>query len=668
MDERFRQSYAAAAGADESMQRETDGNCEFDPAFYRNMEEWGRVILGRYGFNVVVDPRAKTFAMDHERREVILSPRLHEAVALNDQEALYIFSHELMHIRQLLEDPETYKGVFDTMHARADALVKKFAAEGKKIDPRAVFDAYHAFYNTVLDIHDNAHVERSNPTLQEIPGTQGSSVREALYRKLFPRNDIGGGAHSLQFMDALIMRAMGERSGMAVDPDIAAIIDAPKKHLGVRYERLSDYVRDTFFNADVPLRSIVNSAELDLFPIFERMLEDDIRRGRPLRVNNMIDVGFGGDGLEKMLGDALAEKRTTSQRAEDQMRRSLRASLEREGFTRPEIDRVEEIMKRTNEVWPQLVGLWSEFHTSSSSLTETEVTGFPTGHSVDIDSFVRDAPEIFAGDPSRARIMERRIATEEKSVRPKKITLKLILDLSGSMGTDERRRLQEATHAIAKSLIQHVRDMTHAGEVGSTPPEINLSILGFGGADEPDELLQFTPSERGRDIVDTEDATLDLRLWRVILTIATKDLGGTRDAGALRRVGAYSGKPEVASAVDRGDEVVVAIEVTDGETDTEAESTELVRSINARHPSGVFLRGIFIGSQPPPVFYDEDQPHGGHPRDPASTDPSSGANPNKFLNVWGEHGQTLEDVSGLRECLMKLLFRIVAARNAKSGG
>jgi hypothetical protein len=217
------------------------------------------------------------------------------------------------------------------------------------------------------------------------------------------------------------------------------------------------------------------------------------------------------------------------------------------------------------------------------------------------------------------------------------------------MDEEKRGAVQEVAYAIGKSLINFYRTgaLSVVDQGIEFPVTINYQILGFG--DSVEELTETTEEERReRAKKDRPNRDLDEELLRAILKIEKINLEGTRDSLALQEV-KDSITPEIKSNLENGDEILVIIEITDGETATAQESKTLVQEFNSI--PNVYCRAIQI---PGPIY--SEKPKEETPEErlrPPEVLPPTGT----FKEVWGEEwGRRLENLQVLKETVIAILY------------
>jgi hypothetical protein len=612
--------------------------------YFETLRTLGRVFSGYGVYELRIDPQADTFYFDHQRKEVVVSPRLIEGLNLETEEKKYVFLHELAHLIQLFQDSKSYLESFE---------IPKKKAESKPEYQNEYQKAWRNFFNVFFDIHANSIIRAQMPVYQE--GGRLEKIPENLYaQKAFPVRDYSQYPLSVQFLNYLLRRAMVRTEEIVVSEQVRTILDQEINFLGRRYDSLKDFVSKEIFNPAKTIKSEMFILKEVLMDIYEKLLEEDAKSGRIKDIPSSIgDISMDGDISEDVIRDIAEGIKETKKSGDQRYRENLRKQFEEwakgKGFSEKEIKRFEEIQERTFKIIDDLKNLWQNFIQKSVEIERGRVGGFKTGTSISSQEVIRELPVLLT-QPSEAKIFIRYLPeTKSESIKPRKINLELIVDLSGSMDEKKRQAVQEVAYAINKSLINFYRTgaLSVVDQGTEFPVTINYRILGFG--DSVEELTETTDEERMERIKkDTSNRDLDEELLKAILKIEEIYLGGTQDCLALEKV-KDSITPEIRSNLENGDEILVILEITDGETATPQQSKTLVQEFNSI--PNVYCRAIQI---PGPIY--SEKPKGKTPEErlkPPEVLPPTGT----FKEVWGEDwGKKLENLEVLKETVMAILY------------
>jgi len=612
--------------------------------YFETLRILGRVFSGYGVYELRIDPRADTFYFDHQRKEVVVSPRLIEGLNLEKEEKKYIFLHELGHLIQLFQDPESYLESFE---------IPKKKAESKSEYQNEYQRAWRNFFNVFFDIHANSIIRAQMPSYQT--GGRLEKIPENLYaQKAFPVRDYSQYPLSVQFLNYLLRRAMVPTEEIVVSEQVKEILDRERIFFGRRYDSLKDFVGKEIFNPAKTIKSEMFILKDVLMEIYEKLLEEDAKSGRIKDIPASIgDISMDGDISENVIRDIVKGIKETKKSGDERRKENLRKQFEKwakgKGFSEKEIKRFEEIQERTFKIIDDLKNLWQNFIQKSVEIERGRVGGFKTGTSISSQEVIRELPVLLT-QPSEAKIFVRYLPeTRSESIKPRKINLELIVDLSGSMDEKKREAVQEVAYAINKSLINFYRTgaLSVVDQGTEFPVTINYRILGFG--DSVEELTETTDEERRERIKkDIPNRDLDEELLKAVLKIEEINLGGTQDSLALEKVKDLI-TPEIRSNLENSDEILVILEITDGETATLQQSKALVQEFNAI--SNVYCRAIQI----PGAIYSE-KPKGKTPEErlkpPEVLSPTG-----TFKEVWGEDwGKKLENLEVLKETVMAILY------------
>jgi len=609
------------------------------------------LALSRH-YSVVIDPQADTFAFDHKHGRVIVSPKLVESLDLTPPERKFGFLHELGHLIQLLQDPDSYLESF--------GIPSEVPPEKAKEHEEAYCQAYKDFFNSFLDIHANRLIYSLIPVYQR--GGAEEMVPHDLYAHKLFREDLTLLPLSHQFLYACLRMIMAPDVRTKVSPRVEQELNAPLSFFGTQYEDVLEFVRHQIANHTLKTRDIVFRLRNFLLPIFQGLLEEDIAAGRIIEIQEGIGTGEFDDSLPEGAVRDIAEgikreNRDASEKYDDYLKGEMEKKLRKAGLSEHEIERILEIQKISAEIISKLERLWENFIQRFSQIARDKQGGFKTGASVSPEHLASQIPVLLT-QPDQARIFYRYLPTvEREEIKPKKITLVLILDLSGSMDSNKRKAVQEVAYSLAKSLINFSRTgiMSAKNEGQEFPVDIYYRLIGFGSSTI--ELLPETPEEaRERKKQDQPNKDLDVELAQAIMRVGI-NLGGTNDSIPLSQAQQMI-TPETEERLQTGEEVMVVIEITDGETATANASRKIVGDLNSI--TGVYARAIQIEgaiySETPPQKIK--LPDGREIEMPPEVLPPTGT----FEEVWGEYGRKLKDLDSLPETVLAILYDALRER------
>ncbi|OGH95182.1 MAG: hypothetical protein A2538_03350 [Candidatus Magasanikbacteria bacterium RIFOXYD2_FULL_41_14] len=631
---------------------------------YRNLQAVGQIFVGAVAYQVLIDPDCDTYSFSHTDRTMRVSPQLIEKHGLNDLEQLYIYCHELAHLSQLTDDPDSYVESFEVAKTKA----KKYASvseTGEELietkNQQIAQQMWDRFFNIFLDVHANARVKARMPVFQQ-RDQNGRLVEEKLYTKSF---SVGAEqAWSDQFLNLALFGQMVPTGDIGqLHPEVATVFNTPIAYLGRKFANLGVFIRECLADPNLNVAHFFARLRRVVEPVFEKLLDADIEAGRinaKSANKNRIGVGAPIDqgSARKIAGEIKKARQSRAQRASDAILEKFKQAGLADGFNERDILRQIEIMKATDEVFRSMVSIWESFIKLIANIKYVEQGGHRSGKNFSVVDFIRQLPD-FLTNPDALRVFTREYASEERpDFRPKKISLYLITDLSSSMDSNKKRAVQEAGYAFIKSLIQYRRNlMIDLPENNNQfPLAINVRAIGFGSSAV--DLLPPTATElENGQIADGSD--LDKRLWKMIKDINDIGLGGTDDSLPLEIVCQDVQKPDCVARLEQGDELVVVLEITDGDTINPDASQGLVDKLNGL--KNVYAHAIKIEgpiyAEDRPVRLPSDSQAGDDGEDRAM--PSAVADTGKFEQVWGKNGAPLTDLLALKKVALKILAQAI---------
>jgi hypothetical protein len=626
--------------------------------YYEKLIPLGEILFGRWGYTIAVDPNIPTFAFDHEKKQVIISPNLDRRIE-TDLQKTFVFCHEIGHMVQLFQNPEQYLETFEDSRKRGEQIGEELGEDARQFAEQA----WRMFYNAFLDIHSNSIVRERIPTLQT---AKGKTETSELYGKMVS-GDLSEYSLSEQFLFSLLRSVMIPGAETKVSDEISKIIDSPISYLGRNFSSMKEACRELIFSGDLDLQGALFRIKKLFASEFERLVKEDIKAGRKNPGKNSVESGSNSgkpgsnsgesgsnpsdlmdknpseEDIKKIVEGHKKAQASSADKTKSIVDKMIEDRGKEAGLSGQEIERMKEIVRSVGDTYESMVEVWERFFSISMDLDIVRESGYLSGQNVSVSRLVRDLPTVLS-HPSEARIFERGILKESKeSIRPKKLSLYLILDLSGSMTTERRERVQESTYAIAKSLVQFKRRLAVENEDLASLIAINLRIIGFGSTYA--ELLDRLPEEQeNREI---EEETIDLRLWRAIFKI-NNDLGGTSDDAPL--MSTLEDVQKERALLDEDKETAVVIEITDGKTATPDQSSVILEELGKI--KNVHCRGIQIGDGY--SISDEESEEVGGKRSPMIFEPTG-----TFERVWKKQGKKLPNISDLKKVFVDLLSEVL---------
>ncbi len=228
--------------------------------------------------------------IDLEKIEVNADPMFFIERGYSEPEALFATFHEAEHFRDMIQNPEVYKRVFDYFKTRTDVHPSY---------PKAL----QRLYNCIDDVLVNKVVMTR--------WAAGSKVKSALYPKLFPSSNLRIAGmppreqpYHRQFMYALLRESMLPDETCEVSPEVRAEIGAFQARLGrVKTLDFLTAVNPRSQGAHVDAEERYDFMRFALEPIFERLYKLDLENKRIQEEENGDEKGKGDDGREGDFSD-----------------------------------------------------------------------------------------------------------------------------------------------------------------------------------------------------------------------------------------------------------------------------------------------------------------------------------------------------------------------------
>lgn len=606
------------------------------------------------GFGIDFD---ESTSFDHDSRTVHIGIEQMERIGIKEMDEVdFLVFHELGHLKELMDDPEGYLTVVKEAK-RPDGLGK------------LVF----RLYNCLMDIYVNTNTRDRAPTYRDGEGFSQSVVN--LYHKAFPGRDFSEKPHSVQFMEYLLSLGMDSADDIKLSPQVRKIVDSGIKLGGVNlgFKDLIDrFLRPVVGKSDGWQATITQRKEIidgTIRPIFEGLIRQDLEEQRimvvyvpgspfglpsdgfgsgeamvgipcsgeceggipvnmpgggkgfikPMEVPELLGGSLDPDELEELLRERIEENESMDPGLKEIMRQ-LGLMAGTAGLTPDEARDFQRIYKIALPHAQELIELFERLKTKEISI-EVQKDGFyRTGTSLDVPQAILRFGDI-QEDPSQVEVMNRRRNIEHEVVRPVQLRIRLLPDLSGSMGVCiEQLRVAVIAVGIAMSTM-NIECRSRGEDFRCT-----LDVIGFNGSPIPiaHKLKEIHLPE----------------IMRIYQRLSAS--GGTSDHHALELVKSTI-SPEDREKILRGEIVDILIEITDGETTQPEVSRSLVQQLSQ---IGVRMSAIRFGSDDLPSLL-----YGSYRRraliDPIDTE--------TFTEIWGDRGRIIGSVSELSPALFSLL-------------
>jgi hypothetical protein len=591
------------------------------------------IVGGQWLPRIRVDPKGDKayFTHDPGPPTVVLGGAFAEERQLEESERLFVNGHEFIHYLQFASDRETYKRVF---------RITKEKGQGDPLREKA----WERFFNVFLDIHDNAQLIKRSVVFRE--GQRLEQIPRDLYGdKLFPGTDYTSNPHCIQLMDYCLRRMMVPGEDIEVVDEVRQVLDEPVLFFGQPYRDLESFVRERFFSERTSLKEWMFSLKNVLMPKFEELLKNDLAHGRLTAENLELDDNFPGfnptdpdnfKDIDKYLED---KEKSAADRAKERAKEKFTERMKDQDYSQEQIEEMWDRKERCAPVVEKMKSFWWYLIGSSMKYDMARRSRFKTGSSVSPQA-LQSQMAVFLTDPSKAEIMERSVVIPTGvEIRPKQINLRLMIDASGSMFSNESRiqAAKDAQYALAQSLILFARE----GQINNEdnfPVEVNLQLIAYG----TDARNQLVAGKGGEEQVLKELSLLNVSkdplasfdlLQKALMGLS--DLGGTCNSDAFIMVEDSIDRQIARGELAEQDMVDIVLEITDGGTQTLDEAKEIRKRIKEKERVS---KGIQIAES----LQDNER--------------------QTFIDLYGEDGHQLKSLDELLPTCLKLLAEVLIAR------
>jgi len=633
----------------------TDGSSNqpraIDPAVILSRTPLFETLLKEAGLKIAF---GDTTCFNHETETLVISMRQLNEIGLTTMRAFdFAVLHEGFHLRELSEDPVG------------------FQKSMKRYDGTPHHGMAFRLHNCTQDIYVNSCIKNECPVYRTAGGDFTDEVKSYYTQHLFKERDFSKISFAQQFTDYLLQIGMGVAHDVTLSPEVKKIFDDGIMDFSGDRVSFKEFI-DLHFRPTscatptererITRRSLV--AHLKLYPILQELLKLDDEAGRTQaeqksRSGAAKSSGAPNPGDQSSVGAAEGDatpdngpgnlpdkviqdliKHFTEKKAEREMspeerrkreqQRQIRAAGSGVGVPPHKTDKFIEVVERVRPFVDQLKDAWDEIQTESSTML-TDVDGpFTRGFSLNLPAAVRDFHNVM-NNPSGARVQNRRVPNEVVREFPVELMVRLVIDCSGSM-SGQLSEVEAAVVAVGMSLQAKNLEAIDDGR----PFTCGLQVVTFQGQGASKEVLPRTHAIRVTDL---------LRSYGSIHAD-----GGTFDDEALRIVEESVASLPAAIELDTK-RIDLVIEITDGATQTEAQTRAAIARLEAR---GMIMSAIFIG--------EDDAASSGSQPPNANADQSNGApfpsNDDQFDRLWQHRGIRIADVAALPQAISRLVNRI----------
>lgn len=395
--------------------------------------------------------------IDLEKIEVNADPKFFIERGYSEPEALFAAFHEAEHFRDMIQNPDEYRRVFDYFKTRTD------------ISP-GYPKALQRLYNCIDDVLVNKVVMTR--------WAAGSKVKTALYPKLFPSSNlrIAGKPPSVQpfhrqFMYALLREAMLPDETCEVSPEVRAEIDAFQARLGhVKTLDFLTSVNPGSQAAQNDAEERYNFMRFALEPIFERLYKLDLENKRNQEGENGEGGSGEGDGREDDFSDdpfddaipdpmnpdelfdqvqKINEK--LSQKKDDEFKKAL--GVEKRDFLAYQKDykKIEKYISKLSEVFDQVIDRRKSYRRKLRKRVKE-------GPMLDSRLAAVGYAEIKAGQEDPAIMLDYEKIEQIRNM-PNGLEFTIVCDGSGSVSTNPlRSRLERQLAVLAMEAFAEFRN------------------------------------------------------------------------------------------------------------------------------------------------------------------------------------------------------------------
>ncbi len=490
---------------------------------------------------------------------------------------------------------------------------------------QAAYKIHHTFYNIFDDIYVNNLVARKAPKYEE--EEKGGEEAKKLYsEQLFAETDYSKLPRHLQFGYKLIREEMVKDEEVILNDEVADVMQEKIKFQGK--ERTPKEIVEEFIKVkggrDTKGGQRYFILQKTLEPIFKELLAKDLEEWEPEKP--LKQKGEGGEGesqkgsanpfnqdyqeyeennpdqinpeeikewMDKYQEDKKKEEERKAEEEEEESKsaqqkaKEAQAKMNKEWSEKYNInyETLQQYRKIEQEVEPYLEDLsrlWQRIVFGSTKEIERGMEGhFKTGTELDVQKTIEQWPQIEKGKQEEARIFKRMTEKEVSIQKPELIRMRLVGDMSGSMGDAERHTLQQCFVLLLSSLREFNTYLNLSRSQTKSKLETDTEAWIFGSYAEKVKKLR---SESGYDDEQIEIVKIFEELQNTI--------GGTYDNKALEAI-SHSLTPEDKEKIRQEKIMEIIFEITDGGSNVPTDARNAVDKLSE---SGAIVRAFQIGS------------------------------------------------------------------------
>ncbi|HLD26785.1 MAG TPA: vWA domain-containing protein [Patescibacteria group bacterium] len=268
---------------------------------------------------------SNAFYIDFKKGEVNLDTKWFADKEFSKMMILWANLHELVHFRDLADDPEGMMRNFDYIRQKAKktgvVMLKKWEEKYSATDPefierlkkqrpiskkdpsitmnaveQAAYQVHHTFYNIFDDIYVNNLIPRKVPLFED--GETGDEEVKRLYReKLFVKSDYSSSPRHLQLLYTLLREDMVKDEEVIVSGEVSKIMEQKIPFLGKEYtpKEIVDHCIKPKGDRDTKAGQRYFVLQNTVEPLFEELLMRDLAEWDPQKTEKQ----KGGEGEPK---------------------------------------------------------------------------------------------------------------------------------------------------------------------------------------------------------------------------------------------------------------------------------------------------------------------------------------------------------------------------------
>ena len=355
-------------------------------------------------------------------------------------------------------------------------------------------------------------------------------------------------------------------------------------------------------------------------PIDEQTIKDFIKQGK--------------EKAKKDADKKKQEQRTPEQRAADAQRDADNKLCEGKGVDPAAAHEYREIQAKTHEHIKAVSEVFESFiRDIEQRISLAWAEGFKSGK-LNVERFIKKYGHMLVEGGEQyipwnaLDTYDRREFTSRLKLKPSRFRVRLVLDGSGSMDPNKIKALKQVVVLLSESLSWFEATMNLRFKL-KDPFVVDTEIRMFGDRDKTRVVKSFS---QGKPTSEDEWADRFAAFGQI-----NGGWGGTCDAQPLSDI-SQNITSVYKEELEKGTTKDMVFEITDGGTQTQAETIDLIETLEKQH---LTTRALLIGS-----------PEGSH-------------DAQIFAGTWGSRGESVPDISQLAGVVAKLLSGEIGKVKAK---